>query len=201
MIKALMTGLKKFFCALGMLALVCLPVPGPAAAAAPNKLPFDDIVKSKAGKHKISSALVHSIILHESNYNIYAVSSKGALGLMQLMPDTARQYGVKNVFDPEDNIEGGIKYLKDLTKLYENEKNPTTLILAAYNAGQEAVKKYGGKIPDYPETRAYIKQVMDTYALLPQKRPTRIITFYDSEGRLQVTNDLNKAALLRGRQN
>jgi soluble lytic murein transglycosylase-like protein len=120
---------------------------------------------------------------------------------MQLMPDTARQYGVKNVFDPEDNIEGGIKYLKDLTKLYENEKNPITLILAAYNAGQEAVKKYGGKIPDYPETRAYIKQVMDTYALLPQKRPTRIITFYDSEGRLQVTNDLNKAALLRGRQN
>jgi len=180
--------------------MLCLPAALPGANPLPKKLPFEEIVRVKAAKHKVSSALVHSIILHESNYNIYAVSPKGALGLMQLMPDTAKQYNVKNVFDPEDNIEGGIKYLKDLTKLYESEKNPTPLILAAYNAGQEAVKKYGGKIPPYPETRTYIKQVMATYALLPQRKPTRIITFYDSEGKLQVTNDIHKAALLRARQ-
>ncbi|MCK7476917.1 MAG: lytic transglycosylase domain-containing protein [Candidatus Moduliflexus flocculans] len=91
------------------------------------------------------------------------MSSAGAMGLMQLMPATARQYGVGNVFDPAQNIEGGVRYLKDLVRLYNGQ---TKLVLAAYNAGQEAVRKYKG-IPPYPETKSYIAGIMKSY-----KKPT-----------------------------
>jgi soluble lytic murein transglycosylase-like protein len=189
-----MNGHKAFFYLAILLVLVCIPLEATAAVkVGPKKnLPFDNQVTLISKRHGIEPSLVHSIILHESNYNIYAVSSKGALGLMQLMPDTASQYGVKNVFDPEDNIEGGVKYLKDLTKLYAKEKNRDRLIVAAYNAGQEAVKKYGG-IPPYPETRSYINQVMTTYAMLPRTR--KIISFIDRDGKLRVTNDIRYASL------
>jgi soluble lytic murein transglycosylase-like protein len=185
----------KIFCSLLVIfALVCIPLATEAVGTAgfPKNLPFDKQVKEIAKRHGIEPSFVHSIILHESNYNIFAVSSKGALGLMQLMPATATQYGVLNVFDPVQNIEGGVKYLKDLTKLYAKEKSRDRLIVAAYNAGQEAVKKYRG-IPPYPETMSYINHVMATYALLPKTR--KIISFIDSDGKVQVTNDLRYASL------
>jgi soluble lytic murein transglycosylase-like protein len=185
----------KIFCRLLVIfSLVCIPLATEAMGTAglPKNLPFDKHVKEIAKRHGIEPSLVHSIILHESNYNIYAVSSKGALGLMQLMPETAEQYGVLNVFDPVQNIEGGVRYLKDLTKLYAKEKTRDRLIVAAYNAGQQAVKKYNG-IPPYPETRSYISHVMATYALLPKTR--KIISFIDSDGKVRVTNDIRYASL------
>ena len=111
------------------------------------------MIRKVAKKHGIEPELIHAIIRAESNYESTAVSPKGAIGLMQLMPTTAKAYGVNDFCDPEENIEGGTKYLKDLIKLYQGK---TSLVLAAYNAGQEAVKKYKG-IPPYPETRNYIK--------------------------------------------
>jgi len=193
MMKVLMKS-PTIFCRLAVsLALICTPLAAEAMGTAglPKNLPFDKQVKEIAKRHGIEPSLVHSIILHESNYNIYAVSSKGALGLMQLMPETAKQYGVLNVFDPTQNIEGGVKYLKDLTKLYAKERGRDRLIVAAYNAGQEAVKRYRG-IPPYPETRNYINHVMATYAMLPKTR--KIVSFVDSNGKVHVTNDIRYAS-------
>lgn len=145
---------------------------------------YTGIVNSVAQRYDLPPELIHSIIRAESNYNAIAISPKGAMGLMQLMPETAKVYGVKNVFDPQDNIEGGVKYLNDLIKLFNRN---TGLVLAAYNAGQEAVKKYGG-IPPYPETRNYIKNVMHTYQTATIKKKTVIYKFYDESGRLVLTN-------------
>lgn len=144
----------------------------------------DQIVLQVAGRHRVPPVLVHSIIHHESNYNSRAISPKGAKGLMQLMPQTAKEYGVKNVYDAKDNIEGGVKYLKDLIKLYRGK---TSLVLAAYNAGQEAIKKYGG-IPPYPETRNYIKKIMASYPKSIIKTRSKIYEFYDHSGKLVLTN-------------
>lgn len=99
--------------------------------------------------------LVHSVIKAESNYNPLAVSPKGAQGLMQLIPSTARRFGVANTFNPKQNIEGGVKYLKFLMDLYHNDY---VLVIAAYNAGEGAVAKYNG-IPPFSETRNYVNQV------------------------------------------
>jgi soluble lytic murein transglycosylase-like protein len=151
------------------------------------KAEYDEIVRSIAKKYRVEHTLIHSIIRAESNYDRFAISSKGALGLMQLMPSTAIQYGVKNVFDPRENIEGGVKYLKDLIKLY---KGKTDLVLAAYNAGQEAVRKFNG-IPPYRETRNYISKIMKRFGYDKEyiKGKTIIYKFYDKDGKLWMTDD------------
>ena len=151
------------------------------------KAEYDEPIRRIAKKYRVEHTLIHSIIRAESNYDRFAVSSKGALGLMQLMPATAIQYGVKNVFDPTENIEGGVKYLKDLIKLYNGK---TKLVLAAYNAGQEAVKKYNG-IPPYRETRNYISKIMNRFGYNKDyiKGKTVIYKFYDKDGKLWMTDD------------
>jgi len=151
------------------------------------KTEYDTLIRSIAQKYRVEHKLIHSIIRAESNYNRFAVSSKGALGLMQLMPATALQYGVRNVFDPRENIEGGVKYLKDLIKLYNGK---TDLVLAAYNAGQEAVKKYNG-IPPYRETRNYISKITKRFGYDKEyiKGKTIIYKFYDKDGKLWMTDD------------
>lgn len=148
---------------------------------------YDDLIRRIAEKYRVEHTLIHSIIRAESNYDRFAVSSKGALGLMQLMPETAIQYGVRNVFDPAQNIEGGVKYLKDLIKLFSGK---TDLVLAAYNAGQEAVKKYNG-IPPYPETKNYISKIMHRFGYDKTyiKGKTVIYKFYDKDGKLWLTDD------------
>jgi soluble lytic murein transglycosylase-like protein len=146
---------------------------------------YDGIIKTMARRYNVPPDLIHSIIKAESNYNVRAVSKKGAVGLMQLMPGTGKQYGVKDLFDPADNIEGGVKYLKDLVKLYERN---TKLVLAAYNAGQEAVKKYKG-IPPYPETINYIKTVQASYNKPLIRNYTKIYKYVDEKGRTVLTND------------
>ncbi|MGA3189958.1 MAG: lytic transglycosylase domain-containing protein [Bryobacteraceae bacterium] len=117
------------------------------------------IVDKAAKAHDVDPLLVHSIIKQESNYNVHAVSNKGAEGLMQLTPSTARMLGVSNSFDPEQNIEAGVKYLKYLQDLYKDDK----LALAAYNAGPGSVNKYNA-IPPYAETQNYVYQVEKRYA-------------------------------------
>jgi hypothetical protein len=126
-----------------------------SAASEPRSAQLHDTVQRIAARHSLPPQLIHSVIKVESNYNPYAVSPKGALGLMQLIPSTARRFGVENVFNPAENIEGGAKYLRYLLDLYENDY---TLALAAYNAGEGAVARYG-TVPPYRETRDYVKSV------------------------------------------
>lgn len=176
--------LKRMFFSLLVLFLTTMGI-GQGLSA--SKKPYDDIILSVAQENRVPPELVHSIIKTESNYDTWAISSKGAMGLMQLMPLTATQYKVMNVFDPRQNIQGGVKYLVDLIKLYEGD---TKHVLAAYNAGQEAIKKYGG-IPPYPETKNYIRKVMAEYPKSKISTRTKIYAFYDENGRYVLTD--NKA--------
>lgn len=121
----------------------------PPDAPPPN---IDEAVRRIATEQAISPQLIHSVIKVESNYNARAVSSKGAQGLMQLIPSTARRFGVDDVFNPVQNIQGGAKYLRHLLDLYDGDY---PLALAAYNAGEAAVARYGG-VPPFAETRNYV---------------------------------------------
>lgn len=121
---------------------------------------IDELIQEKAKRYGVDPNLVHAVIRQESNYNPKAVSSAGASGLMQLMPATARGLGVVNVFDPDDNLEGGIKYLSQLQKQFDNP----TLVIAAYNAGPGNVRKYGG-VPPFKETQNYVRKVDSYYQI------------------------------------
>jgi soluble lytic murein transglycosylase-like protein len=143
--------------------LVRKVVASPAAAAvkkaSPHASELDRMIDQSARAHDVDPLLVHSVIQVESNYNPHAVSSKGAEGLMQLMPPTARMLGVSNSFDPSQNIEAGVKYLRYLQSVYQDDR----LALAAYNAGPKAVEKFK-TIPPYPETQNYVDRVGKQYS-------------------------------------
>ncbi|HFD10868.1 MAG TPA: DUF4124 domain-containing protein [Crenotrichaceae bacterium] len=119
----------------------------------------EPIIARVADKHQLDPKLLHAIIQAESAYDHLAVSRAGAVGLMQLMPATARQYGVTNRRDPAQSIEGGARYLKKLLAEFSSKD----LAIAAYNAGEGAVHKYGNRIPPYKETRTYVKRVLRNY--------------------------------------
>ncbi len=121
---------------------------------------YSPLIESVASRYQVSPSLIKAVIHAESHFDPLARSSKGAMGLMQLMPGTARQYYVVNRQDPQQNIEGGTRYLKDLLKMFNND---VRLSVAAYNAGQNAVKRRGNKIPPYPETQRYVKKVLALY--------------------------------------
>jgi soluble lytic murein transglycosylase-like protein len=125
-----------------------------------DKIIYDRMVNKVARTYGVESALLHAVISVESRYSPKAVSKAGALGLMQLMPKTAKRYGVTDPLDPLQNIRGGARYLRYLLKKYNNDTN---LALAAYNAGEESVAKYGNQIPPYPETTNYVPRVMGYY--------------------------------------
>ena len=119
--------------------------------------PYASHILEAARVHKVDPALIAAVIKVESNGYTYAVSRKGARGLMQLMPATARRLGVRRPFDPQDNIRGGVAYLAELAERF-GETN-ADLILAAYNAGEQAVEEFGG-VPPYRETRDYVRRVL-----------------------------------------
>jgi soluble lytic murein transglycosylase-like protein len=129
------------------------------SSSSPSSLssPYSSQILAAAREHKVDPAFIAAVIKVESNGHLYAVSRKGARGLMQLMPATARRLGVKSPFDPRDNIRGGVAYLAELAERF-GETN-ADLILAAYNAGESAVEEYGG-VPPYRETRDYVKRVL-----------------------------------------
>lgn len=134
-----------------------------------NRTRFAPTINRYADLHQLPQALLHAVITAESAYDPEAISRTGAIGLMQLMPGTARRYGVANRRNPEDNISGGTRYLVDLLKMFNNNLQ---LALAAYNAGENAVKENGNKIPPYKETQNYVRKVLEYYNQYKKKIPS-----------------------------
>jgi soluble lytic murein transglycosylase-like protein len=164
---------------------------------------IEELIEKAAARHEVDPLLVHSVISVESAYNTKAVSPKGAQGLMQLIPATARRFGAADAFDPAQNIDAGVRYLKYLNMLFPNDLR---LALAAYNAGEGAVWKYGNAVPPYRETEQYVYKVGQRYGKArkaaaarkpaaaepvasakpaePRYLPVR--SFVDAEGRLHL---------------
>ncbi|MBS37164.1 MAG: lytic transglycosylase [Thiotrichales bacterium] len=124
-----------------------------------NRTKFTPMIEKLARQYQLDADLVHAVVMMESAYDPRAVSSKGAVGLMQLMPGTASRYGVEDREDPEQNVRGGVRYLHDLLLQFRS----VSLALAAYNAGENAVIRYGRQIPPYPETQRYVWKVLSHY--------------------------------------
>lgn len=121
---------------------------------------YSPIIATVSRNHGVDVALVHAVISAESGYNPGAVSRAGARGIMQLMPDTARRFGVRNIMDPSENIQGGVKYLRELLTMFNGNME---LAVAAYNAGENAVIRHGHRIPPYTETAHYVPKVLGFY--------------------------------------
>ncbi len=148
---------------------------------------YSDIINEACDKHGVDPGLVHAIVKVESDFNTYAVSRKGAMGLMQLMPQTALDMNVKNSFSPTENIYGGVRYLRYLLDQYEGNLQ---LALAAYNAGETSVRKWG-TVPPFRETQQYVKKVLGIYngkAVAPVVRHT-IYVGYGDDGTLVLTDN------------
>jgi Transglycosylase SLT domain/Domain of unknown function (DUF4124) len=132
----------------------------PARLKARPTAELDDHIDAAARRYKVPASLVRAVMHAESNFDTRALSPKGASGLMQLMPETAREMFVKDIFDPRQNIEGGTRYLRVLANLFNGDM---VKMVAAYNAGPDAVRKYGGQVPPYEETQAYVRKVLQLY--------------------------------------
>ena len=142
--------------------VVYIPVPAPrrnVEVDPANRKLFAPLVAAVAREQGLDPALLHAVVTVESGYDPRARSRKGAIGLMQLMPETARRYGVGNIWEPGDNLRGGARYLRDLLARFGD----LSLALAAYNAGETAVILNGNRIPPYPETRLYVPRVLHHY--------------------------------------
>jgi soluble lytic murein transglycosylase-like protein len=130
---------------------------------------YDSMIRAAANDADVDPELLRAVIVIESGFDANAVSSAGAQGLMQLMPATAKSYGVSDAFDPQQNILGGARYLRDLIDRYDADYE---LVLAAYNAGEDAVAKYGGRVPPFAETQRYVPKVLGLYDRLQQMTNT-----------------------------
>ena len=121
---------------------------------------YHALVEKAAREHQVDRALLSAVIMVESGFDPIAVSSRGAVGLMKLMPATAQLYGISDPYDPAQNIQAGAKYLRYLMKKFNNDMS---LVLAAYNAGEATIQRYGNRLPPYQETILYVPKVMDAY--------------------------------------
>jgi len=145
---------------------VFTPLPAKPIAIKP---PFRELVEAAAARYSVDADLITSVIAVESNFDPKAVSRKNARGLMQLLPETAAQLGVKNIDDPAENIDAGTRYLRDLLQKYNND---LVLALAAYNAGPERVQQYGS-VPPFAETISYVRRVKRSYDKSKSKASTK----------------------------
>ena len=150
---------------------VFTPIPPQPVAAAADPA-FRDLVAAAAKRYSVDAELIASVIAVESNFNPKAVSPKNARGLMQLLPETALRFGVKDIFDPQENIDAGTRYLKELLEKYNND---LVLTLAAYNAGPERVQQYG-RVPPYVETIKYVQRVKRGYEKNKSSAPPKAAT-------------------------
>ena len=137
----------------------------------PRSTLYDELIVEHSTRHGLSPDLVRAVIQAESAFNPVARSHKGAMGLMQLMPATAREYGVANPYDPAENVAAGVAYLRNLLDRYDGNEE---LALAAYNAGPTAVERYGNAVPPYRETRDYVAKIRGTTGNTPPKPPAKI---------------------------
>jgi soluble lytic murein transglycosylase-like protein len=135
------------------------PIVAPVKSAALANAQFGQFIQSASKRFNVDADLISSVIAIESNFNPRAVSRRNARGLMQLIPGTASHVGIHNIFDPQENINGGTQYLAELLHRYDND---LILALAAYNAGPQRVQKYG-RVPPFPETQSYVRRVKHTY--------------------------------------
>ena len=163
----------------------------PPARSNAVPLTYKEKIQSLTQKHQLREDLVLAVAKTESSFNPFAVSPKGAVGIMQLMKDTARQYGVINRYNASENLEAGVKHLK---YLYEKYKGNIPLTLAAYNAGEEAVSKYNG-VPPYSETKQYIRRVMSLMGMSsmfssPARVKTKIYKYITPAGKTIITDTL-----------
>lgn len=161
-------------------------------AAQVNREKIEQMLREVSARYHVDPALIRAVVETESNWNSSAVSRKGALGLMQLVPGTAQQLGVNNAFDPKQNLDGGVRYLQMLLERYNGDLDKA---LAAYNAGPGAVDRAGG-VPRYRETRAYVQKVTDSYfrpgsGRLPHALDARhpIYRMVEADGRVVFTNE------------
>ena len=168
-----------------------LPGQRPRSATQDAGNPYLPLIHESARQFNLDADLVKAVIQVESSFNPRAVSSKGCIGLMQLHPDTARRFGVRDAFDPAQNIRGGVQYLRFLTDHFEGN---LPLVLAAYNAGENAVIRHEG-IPPYPETQKYVRKVTTLYESFkpPSKRSdsTRLTRVVLPNGSILFTTDGN----------
>lgn len=142
--------------------------------SSPRATEYDDLIRRYAADHAVSPDLVRAVIQAESGFNPRAVSPKGAMGLMQLMPATARELGVANPFHPAENIRGGVAYLASLLTRYRHN---VELALAAYNAGPGSVARYGNTVPPYRETQAYVKRINANPGVAPPAAPAAPVIY------------------------
>jgi soluble lytic murein transglycosylase-like protein len=163
-----------------------------SAADQANREKIEEMIREVSARYRVDPALVRAVIQTESNWNTSAVSRKGALGLMQLVPGTAQELGVNNAFDPKQNLDGGVRYLHSLLERYNGDLDKA---LAAYNAGPGAVDRAGG-VPRYRETREYVQKVTDSYYRPGSDRlprafdaPRPIYRMVASDGRTVFTNE------------
>ncbi|APD11150.1 hypothetical protein UC34_25170 [Pandoraea vervacti] len=129
----------------------------------PTELPYDALVRRTARATSVDAALLHAIIDTESGYDPQAVSERGAIGLMQILPRTGQRFGVRRLEDPAENLRAGASYLRWLLSRFDGD---VSLALAAYNAGEGAVLRYGRRVPPFPETRNYVRKVLAGYTRL-----------------------------------
>lgn len=176
-------------------------LPPPSSANIPSA--YLDIITRACDRHGVDPSLVHAIVKVESDFNPYALSRKGAMGLMQLMPQTAVELNVKNSFNPMENIDGGVKYLRYLIDRYEGN---LSLALAAYNSGETAVKRWG-TIPPFKETQSYVQRILKIYNGGNGPLVTRYTIYmgYGEDGALLLTdnpsNHQNKTLRSKSRKN
>ena len=131
----------------------------------------DRFIVASSNRHGVDPLLIYSIMHRESSFKKFALSHKGARGLMQLMPATAARLGVRDIFDPQQNIEGGVKYMRILLNMFDGD---VRLALAGYNAGEGAVLKYGRSVPPYRETQEYVRRISQRYALMRDPSTARL---------------------------